>query len=103
MKTGQTPFSMLAAWLLLLACIDLQAAIYEVGPNKPRTDIGQVPWESLQAGDTVLIHGRSNPYKEKWVICRQGTQAAPITVRGVPGPAGELPIILIRAGVYCAD
>jgi hypothetical protein len=27
------------------------------------------------------------------VICREGTAAAPITVRGVPGPAGELPII----------
>jgi hypothetical protein len=40
-----------------------------------------------------LIYWRSTPYKEKWVICRQGTQAAPITVRGVPGPAGELPVI----------
>ena len=47
----------------------------------------------MQAGDTVLIYWRSTPYKEKWVICRQGTLAAPITVRGVPGPAGELPVI----------
>jgi hypothetical protein len=49
--------------------------------------------ESLQPGDTVLIYWRSTPYQEKWVICRQGTAIAPITVRGVPGPAGELPII----------
>src|SRR5688572_5844934 len=68
-------------------------ATYEVGPGKPRTSIGQVPWASLQPGDTVLIYYRSTPYKEKWVICRQGTASAPITVRGVPGPNGELPII----------
>jgi len=93
MKNGKTPISMLATCLLFLACINLQAATFEVGPNKPLTAIGQVPWESLQAGDTVLIYWRSTPYKEKWVICRQGTQAAPITVRGVPGPGGELPVI----------
>ena len=93
MKTGKTPIPMLAIFLLFLACINLQAATYEVGPTKALTSIGQVPWESLQAGDTVLIYWRSTPYKEKWVICRQGTLAAPITVRGVPGPAGELPVI----------
>jgi hypothetical protein len=71
MKTGKTLIPMLATCLLLLACIHLRAATYEVGPNKPLTAIGQVPWESLQAGDTVLIHWRSTPYKEKWVICRQ--------------------------------
>ncbi|HXG65578.1 MAG TPA: Ig domain-containing protein [Blastocatellia bacterium] len=70
-----------------------QSATYEVGPGKPYAAIGDVPWESLQPGDTVLIHYRSTPYKEKFVICRQGTAAAPITVRGVPGPNGELPII----------
>jgi hypothetical protein len=69
------------------------ATTYEVGPGKAYANIGDVPWESLQPGDTVLIYYRSTPYKEKWVICRQGTAAAPIIVRGVPGPAGELPII----------
>lgn len=66
---------------------------YEVGPGKPYANIGDVPWESLQPGDTVLIYYRSTPYKEKWVICRQGAAAAPITVRGVLGPNGELPVI----------
>jgi hypothetical protein len=70
-----------------------QATVYEVGPNKPYTSIGAVPWEALQPGDTVLIYWRSTPYKEKWVLCRQGTEAAPITVRGVAGANGELPII----------
>ncbi len=70
-----------------------QGNLFEVGPGKTFASIGQVPWESLQPGDTVLIHWRTTPYKEKFVICRQGTQLAPITVRGVLGPNGELPII----------
>jgi hypothetical protein len=69
------------------------AATYEVGPGKAYANINDVPWESLLAGDTVLIHWRTTPYKEKWVICRQGTPSAPITVRGVAGPNGELPVI----------
>lgn len=44
-------------------------------------------------GDTVLIHARPTPYTEKWAIGRNGTQAAPITVRGVPDAQGNLPII----------
>lgn len=79
--------------LLLSAAVASDAAVYEVGPGKPHASIGTVPWESLEAGDTVLIYWRSNPYKEKWVICRQGTEALPIMVRGVPGPSGELPVI----------
>ncbi|MBM3790828.1 MAG: polysaccharide-degrading enzyme, partial [Acidobacteria bacterium] len=69
------------------------AAVYEVGPGKSHPSIGSVPWESLQPGDTVLIYWRPDPYREKWVICRQGTAALPITVRGIAGPAGELPVI----------
>jgi hypothetical protein len=82
-----------ALFLLASLAASLAAATYEVGPGKPYTAIGAVPWESLQAGDLVLIHWRSAPYKEKWVIGRQGTAANPIIVRGVPGPAGELPVI----------
>lgn len=67
--------------------------VYEVGPDKPYTSIGSVPWESLPAGATVLIHWRSTPYAEKWVIGRDGTASAPITVRGVPNSAGQLPVI----------
>lgn len=76
-------------------CLPLAAfaTTYEVGPAKPFPSIGAVPWETLQPGDTVLIHWRATPYQEKWVICRQGTAGNPITVRGVPGPAGELPVI----------
>jgi Dockerin type I domain len=80
---------------VLLAALagGLSAATFEVGPEKPFTSIGAVPWESLQPGDTVLIYWRSTPYQGKWVIGRQGTAANPITVRGVQGPAGQLPVI----------
>jgi hypothetical protein len=40
-----------------------------------------VPWESLEAGDVVRIHYRAAAYQDKWVICRQGTEAQPIAVR----------------------
>src|SRR5687767_6092690 len=79
--------------LLALSAPTAWAATFEVGPGRAYTTIGAVPWEFLQAGDTVLIHWRTNSYREKWVICRQGTLAAPITVRGVPGTNGQLPVI----------
>lgn len=84
---------MALAFYALRFTVKVQANTYEVGPGKTYASIGAVPWESLQAGDTVLIYWRSTPYQEKFVICRQGTAAAPITVRGVLGPNGELPIL----------
>jgi len=69
------------------------ATVYEVGTNQPLQAISEVPWQSLVAGDTVLIYWRTNAYHEKWVICRQGSSNAPITVRGVANAAGDLPII----------
>ncbi len=83
----------LAATLLLLPGTIARAADYHVGDGQTYASIGAVPWESLQPGDTVYIHWRSTPYKEKFVIGRQGTQLAPITVSGVPGPGGQLPVI----------
>ncbi len=84
---------LLRCLLLLLVAPCAWAATYNVGPGQPLASIGAAPWATLQPGDTVRIHWRSTPYKEKWVICRQGTAAAPITVSGVPGPAGQLPVI----------
>jgi hypothetical protein len=84
---------------LLLACASVFictpafAAQYDVGPGRPYATPAAVPWESLMPGDTVLIYWRSTPYTDKWVICRQGTAAQPITISGVAGPAGELPVI----------
>ncbi|MGH9671776.1 MAG: hypothetical protein ACRD44_01220, partial [Bryobacteraceae bacterium] len=69
-----------ALFVLQVSALIGQAAIYDVGPGKQFSSIGAAPWATLQPGDTVRIHYRSTPYKEKWVICRQGTAAAPITV-----------------------
>ena len=41
----------------------------------------------------VQIHGRPEPYKAKWVICRKGTERAWITVRGIAGTDGRQPVI----------
>lgn len=79
--------------LIFAAFLSVDAAVYEVRPNTPMDTIAEVPWATLQSGDTVLIYWRPTSYAEKWVIGRSGTAAAPITVRGVPGPNGELPVI----------
>jgi hypothetical protein len=83
-------------WIIAIAvfCPSLAwATDYHVGPDETYTKIGDIPWESLSAGDTVLIHARPAPYAEKWVINRVGTEAAPVTVRGVPDESGALPVI----------
>jgi parallel beta-helix repeat protein len=70
---------------------------FNVGFGDAYPTIGSVPWNDLTAGDTVLIHWRSaaqgGDYHEKINIAGQGTAAAPISVIGVPGPNGELPVI----------
>src|SRR5262245_27726401 len=78
--------------VLLLASV-AGATTYEVGPGKPLANVGDVPWEALNAGDTVLIYARPTPYREKWVISRAGTALAPITVRGIADAGGNLPVI----------
>jgi len=81
--------------LVLLSTLVRPAAAttYRVGPGHPYAGIGNVPWESLAPGDSVLIHARPAPYAEKWVICRVGTATQPIVVRGIPDGSGNLPVI----------
>lgn len=77
-----------------LACLHSgSGTVYNVGPGQALTSIGDVPWENLTAGDTVRIHHRAAPYREKFLIRRSGTSAQPLVVCGVPGPNGELPVI----------
>jgi len=66
---------------------------YPVGPKQKYAKIGDVPFESLKAGDTVRIHHREEPYREKMFIGGRGTEKAPIRICGVAGPKGELPVI----------
>lgn len=101
MKNSKTLRKKLALFVVLSMVLVFFAGIqpasaattYNVGPGQAYANIGDVPWESLNAGDTVNIYYRATPYKEKWAIGRQGTASAPITVRGIPGPNGELPVI----------
>lgn len=83
----------LAAAMLASLPASARAGTFEVGPGKPYANVGDVPWESLNAGDTVLIYYRATPYKEKFVLSRVGTPSQPITVRGVLGPNAERPIL----------
>lgn len=66
---------------------------YRVGPGRPLGSLADVPWSALTAGDTVLIHHRAEPYREKILISGRGTPEQWIRVLGVPGPNGELPVI----------
>lgn len=78
---------------LLLACSAF-AADYHVGPGQDYATIGAVPWYTVTAGDTVYIHWKSTPYREKFLISGQGTASDWIRVLGVKdGPAGEGPTI----------
>ncbi|MFN7932417.1 MAG: hypothetical protein U0R19_03770 [Bryobacteraceae bacterium] len=80
-------------WFVLALCAVASAETYEVGPGRALESIGAVPWARLQPGDTVLIHYREEPYREKWVICVRGSEEAPITVRGVLSEDGKRPVV----------
>lgn len=69
------------------------AAMYSVGPIQTHTEIQDVPWENLNAGDIVEIHWRSTPYQSKWVMARSGSTNEPITIRGIKNANGERPIV----------
>ncbi len=84
---------LLVPFFALLIAGTGSATDYHAGPGQPLESPYEVPWHALVAGDTVFIHWREKPYRQKWVIAARGTAAQPITVRGVPGPDGQLPQI----------
>jgi hypothetical protein len=57
------------------------------------SNLADVPWNQLQAGDVVNVYYRATPYFEKPVIAGQGTQALPIVLWGVTDEFGRRPII----------
>lgn len=79
--------------LILLFATPSWSATYAVGPKAAFKNIGDVPWEILAPGDSVLIYWRPQAYHEKWVICGRGTAEQPIVVRGVMNDKGERPVI----------
>ncbi len=68
-------------------------ADYMVGPGQDYPRLGDVPWEALDPGATIRIFWREAPYNEKFLINRSGTEQKPIRIVGMPGPAGQRPII----------
>ncbi len=66
---------------------------FDVGPGKPHANIGDVPLETLAAGDTVRVFARPEPYREKVLISGRGKKDAPIRFCGVKGAGGELPVL----------
>lgn len=71
----------------------LRAETYQVGPSRRLQSISEVPWERLKAGDQILIDWQREPYRDKWVICAEGTEERPILVSGIPNEDGRLPVI----------
>ncbi|MGE0056934.1 MAG: hypothetical protein AB7T32_03000, partial [Dehalococcoidia bacterium] len=81
------------AALTQLACEPGSGTDYEVGPDADLKSLADVPWADLEAGDSVRIHWREEPYREKFMLRGQGTASTPIVVCGISSDAGELPII----------
>ncbi len=78
---------------LLLMVADGTARVYEVGPGRALAHVNDVPWEGLEPGDEVRIHGRPEAYHAKFVLCRRGLPDRPIRVTGVPDRDGRWPVI----------
>jgi hypothetical protein len=82
-----------ALGFLLTTVSGARAAVYEVGDGKRFRNLGAVPWTRLAPGDTVRIHWRKEPYREKLLLGCRGTATKPIRIVGIPGPAKQRPVI----------
>ncbi|HTP39034.1 MAG TPA: putative Ig domain-containing protein [Steroidobacteraceae bacterium] len=79
-------------------------ATYNVGPGQTYTELTNVPWLSLVAGDVVNIYYRATPYKTWIGLKAQGTAAKPVVINGVTDASCNRPVIDGSTGaVYAAD
>jgi hypothetical protein len=78
--------------LILLLHVFTFAETYHIGPGEKYQNIGDAPLASLKGGDSVVIHYRDEPYREKWVISAQGSETSPVVFHGVID-SGKLPVI----------
>jgi hypothetical protein len=75
-------------------CVAASGTDYQVGPNNGQlASLDLVPWENLEAGDTVRIFYKSEPYRGKMLLTGNGTPEKWIRVCGVKGSNGERPIV----------
>jgi len=76
---------------------------YDVGPGQPLTELTDVPWLALQAGDVVNIHYRPEPYRTKFGLRAQGTADAPVVINGVTSGTCARPVISGEQAVTARD
>lgn len=76
---------------------------YHVGPGQAITELTDVPWLSLQAGDVVNIHHRAEPYRTKFALRAQGTADAPVVIHGVTDAKCNRPVISGQNAVTARD
>jgi len=88
-----SPITSAEAFSLNPPCQPGNGTDYPVGPGQTYTTLSDVPWDNLGPGDTVRIHYRSAPYREKIVIRTSGTEQEPLRICGVSNQSGERPIL----------
>lgn len=79
--------------ILFLTAFPAWATDYSVGPGQTYTNIVDVPWHTITAGDTVYVHYRETPYYEKILLSGKGTSGSPVRLIGVVDGSGNRPII----------
>ena len=76
---------------------------YHVGPGQAITELTDVPWLSLRAGDVVNIYHRAEPYRTKFALRAQGTADAPVVIHGVTDAKCNRPVISGQNAVTASD
>ena len=76
---------------------------YHVGPGQAISELTDVPWLSLRAGDVVNIHHRAEPYRTKFALRAQGTADAPVVIHGVTDAKCNRPVISGQNAVTARD
>lgn len=76
---------------------------YHVGPGQALTELHDVPWLSLQAGDVVNVHHRATPYRTVIGLRAQGSATAPVVIHGVTSADCQRPVISGDGARVAAD
>lgn len=73
---------------------DLTSYDFRVGPGMEYTELSQVPWFNLRAGDRVFVYWRSTPYRNVIPLHCRGDLVRWIEVIGMADPiTGAMPIL----------
>jgi hypothetical protein len=76
---------------------------FNVGPGQKYTELTEVPWLSLQAGDVVNVFHRATPYRTKIGLRAQGTVKEPVVINGVTDATCNRPEINAQNAVTADD